>query len=209
MIREQRALAAIVAIVVASLVTATLYASPGPATSSTTSTTTTSFTTTTTSSITTTTTSSITTTTSVVSTTTASSFSFSPSGPLQVISVSAQTTKDSVTGKVYLTLLVAYKNIGSDAVYMTRGCGSSLSANISSTSIIAENQGVRCLCAEYIAAMNPGDSGNALTPGCWSGVVYQVVLPGTISVEMALSYWLGQNEQNPGKTTIQASFTLA
>jgi hypothetical protein len=122
--------------------------------------------------------------------------------------VSAATTKDSATGKEYLTLSVAYKNVGSDAVYMTRGCGSSLSANISSSSIIAENQGVRCLCAEYIAPLNPGDSGSALTPGCWSGVTYQVLHPGTVSLEMALSYWSGQNEQNPGKTTIQASFML-
>ena len=79
---------------------------------------------------------------------------------------------------------------------------------MSSPSIIAENQGVRCLCAEYIAPLNPGDSGSALTPGCWSGVLYQVVHPGTISMEMTLSYWLGQNEQNQGKTSIQASFTL-
>jgi len=192
MIRDQRALAAIIAIVVASLITATLYVSPGPAGGTTTSTTTTSFTTTS----------------STISTTSASSFSFSPSAPIQVLSVSAQTTKDDATGKVYLTLSAAYKNIGSEAVYVTRGCGSSLSATISSSSVIAENQGVRCLCAEFIAALNPGESGSALTPGCWSGVTYQVVHPGTIAVEMTLSYWNGQNQQNPGKTTIQASFTL-
>ncbi len=198
MIREQRALVAVLAVVVVSLLAATQYASPGPGAGSTT-TTTTSFTTTSTS---------FTTTSSTVSTTSASSFSFSPSAPLQVLSVSAQTTKDNGTGKVYLTLYVAYKNIGGEAVYVTRGCGSSLSATISATSVIAENSGVRCLCAEFIAALNPGDSGNALTPGCWSGVTYQVVHPGTISVEMALSYWSGQNQQNPGITTIQASFTL-
>ena len=200
MVREQRALAAIVVIVVATLTTAALYTSQGPGAGSTgttsTTSTTTSFTTTTT------------TTSSTVSTTSASTFSFTPSSPLQVLSVSAQTIKDSATGKVYLTLFVAYKNIGSDAVYVTRGCGSSLTANITTTSVIAENQGVRCLCAEYISALNPGDLGSALTPGCWSGVVYQVNHPGTISVEMTLSYWLGQNEQNPGKTSIQASFIL-
>ena len=192
MIREQRALAAIVAIVVASLVTATLYSSQGPTTGSTTSTTTTSFATTS----------------STVSTTSASSFSFSPSGPLQVMSVSAQTTKDNATGKVYLTLSVAYKNVGSEAVYLTRGCGSSLTATISSTSVIAENQGVRCLCAQFIAALNPGESGSALTPGCWSGVTYQVLHPGAISVELKLAYYSGANQQNPGSTTIEASFTL-
>src|SRR5438876_2144699 len=192
MIREQRALVAVLAVVVVSLLAATQYAPPGPAAGSTTTTTTTSFTTTS----------------STVSTTSASSFSFSPSAPLQVLSVSAQTTRDDATGKVYLTLLVAYKNIGSEAVYVTRGCGSPLSANISSTSVIAENQGVRCLCAEFIAALNPEDSGNALTPGCWSGVLYQVVHPGTISVEMKLTYWSGQNQQNPGATFIEASFTL-
>jgi len=192
MVRDQRALAAVVAIVVVSfVVAASLYASPGPAAGSTTSTTT-----------------SFTTTSSTISTTSASSYTFSPSSPLQVSSVSAQTTKDNATGKVYLTLSVTYKNVGSEAVYVTRGCGSSLSAAISSTSVIAENQGVRCLCAEFIAALNLGDSGSALTPGCWSGVTYQVVHPGTISVEMTLSYWSGQNQQNPGNTTIQASFTL-
>src|SRR2546425_10592270 len=126
MIREQRALVAVLAVVVVSLLAATQYASPGPGAGS--KTTTTSFTTTSTS---------FTTTSSTVSTTSASSFSFSPSAPLQVLSVSAQTTKDNATGKVYLTLLVAYKNIGSEAVYVTRGCGSPLSANISSTSVIA------------------------------------------------------------------------
>ncbi len=191
--------------VVVSLLAATQYASPGPAGGSTTSTTT-SFATTTTSFATTTT--SFTTTFSSVSTTSASSFSFAPSAPLQVLSVSAQTNKDYATDKVYLTFSVAYKNIGGEAVYVTRGCGSSLSANISSTSVIAENSGVRCLCAEFIAALNPGESGSALTPGCWSGVTYQVVHPGTISVEMTLSYWTGQNQQYLGKTTIQASFTL-
>ena len=192
MIREQTALVAVLAVVVVSLLAATQYASPGPAAGSTTTTTTTSFTTTS----------------STVSTTSASSFSFSPSAPLQVSSVSAQTTKDYATGKVYLTFYVAYKNMGGEAVYVTKGCGSSLSAAISSTSVIAENSGVRCLCAEFIAAMNPGDSGSALTPGCWSGVTYQVVHPGTISVEMTLSYWSGVNQQNPGTTSIEASFTL-
>src|SRR5207249_3261067 len=192
MIREQTALVAVLAVVVVSLPAATQYASPGPAAGSTTTTTTTSFTTTS----------------STVSTTSASSFSFSPSAPLQVSSVSAQTTKDYATGKVYLTLYVAYKNIGGEAVYVTKGCGSSLSATIGATSVIAENSGVRCLCAEFIAAMNPGDSGSALTPGCWSGVTYQVVHPGTISVEMTLSYWSGVNQQNPGTTSIEASFTL-
>ena len=191
MIREQTALVAVLAVVVVSLLAATQYASPGPAAGSTTTTTT-----------------SFTTTSSTVSTTSASSFSFSPSAPLQVLSVNAQTTKDNATGKVYLTLYVAYKNIGSEAVYVTRGCGSALTAAISSTSVIAEISGVRCLCAEFVAALNPGDSGSALTPGCWSGVTYQVVHPGTISVEMTLSYWSGQNQQNPGNTTIQASFTL-
>src|SRR5712691_6163182 len=198
MIREQTALVAVLAVVVVSLLAATQYASPGPGAGSTT-TTTTSLTTTSTS---------FTTTSSTVSTTSASSFSFSPSAPLQVLSVSAQTTKDNATGKVYLTLSVAYKNIGSAAVYVTRGCGSSLSATISSASVIAENQGVRCLCAEFIAAVNPGDSGSALTPGCWSGVTYQVLHPGTISVEVKLAYYSGQNQQNPGATTIEASFAL-
>ena len=191
MIREQTALVAVLAVVVVSLLAATQYASPGPAAGSTTTATT-----------------SFTTTSSTVSTTSASSFSFSPSAPLQVLSVNAQTTKDNATGKVYLTLYVAYKNIGSEAVYVTRGCGSALTAAISSTSVIAEISGVRCLCAEFMAALNPGDSGSALTPGCWSGVTYQVLHPGTISVEMTLSYWSGQNQQNSGKTTIQASFTL-
>ena len=182
-------------IVVATLVTATLYTSPGPTAGSTSTTSTTS-----------TTTSSATS--SIVSTTSASTFSFTPSSPLQVLSVSAQTTKDNATGKEYLTLYVAYKNIGGEAVYVARGCGSALTAAISSTSVVAENPGVRCLCAEFMAALNPGDSGSALTPGCWSGVTYQVLHPGTISVEMTLSYWSGQNQQNSGKTTIQASFTL-
>ena len=190
MIRDQRALVAVLAVVVVSLLAATQYASPGPGASSTTTTTT------------------FTTTSSTVSTTSASSFSFSPSLPLHLLSVSARTTKDNATGKVYLTLSVTYKNVGSEAVYVTRGCGSSLSAAISSTSVIAENPGVRCLCAEFMAALNPGDSGSALTPGCWSGVTYQVVHPGTISVEMTLSYWSGVNQQNPGTTSIEASFTL-
>ena len=191
MIREQTALVAVLAVVVVSLLAATQYASPGPAAGSTTTATT-----------------SFTTTSSTVSMTSASSFSFSPSAPLQVLSVNAQTTKDNATGKVYLTLYVAYKNIDGEAVYVARGCGSALTAAISSTSVVAENPGVRCLCAEFMAALNPGDSGSALTPGCWSGVTYQVLHPGTISVEMTLSYWSGQNQQNSGKTTIQASFTL-
>src|SRR3989442_4442774 len=191
MIREQTALVAVLPVVVVSLLAATQYASPGPAAGSTTTTTT-----------------SFTTTSSTVSTTSASSFSFSPSAPLQVLSVNAQTTKDNATGKVYLTLYVAYKNIGSEALYVTRGCGTALTAAISSTSVTAEISGVRCLCAEFFYALNPGDSGSALTPGCWSGVTYQVVHPGTISVEMTLSYWSGVNQQNPGTTSIEASFTL-
>src|SRR5438445_6053675 len=155
MIREQRALVAVLAVVVVSLLAATQYASPGPGAGSTT-TTTTSLTTTSTS---------FTTTSSTVSTTSASSFSFSPSAPLQVLSVNAQTTKDNATGKVYLTLYVAYKNIGSEAVYVTRGCGSALTAAISSTSVIAEISGVRCLFAEFVAALNLGDSMIALTLG--------------------------------------------
>src|SRR3989442_3693231 len=140
MIREQTALVAVLPVVVVSLLAATQYASPGPAAGSTTTMST-----------------SFTTTSSNVSTTSASSFSFSPSVPLQVLSVSAQTTKDTGAGKVYLTLYVAYKNIGGEAVYVTRGCGSSLSATIISTSVIAGNPGVRCLSAEAIAARKPGD----------------------------------------------------
>ncbi len=196
MVREEWALATIAVVVFASIATA-FFVAPLPGVSSTTSTTTTSTTTTTSSTASTT-----------ISTTTASSFTFSPQEPLQVISVGAQTLRDSTSGKVYLTLSVLFKNAGSSAVYVTKGCGSSLSANVTSSSVISEISGPRCLCAEYISPLNPGDSLSALTPGCWSGVTYEVVHPGTILVEMTLTYYGGQNFQNQGKTTIEATFTL-
>ncbi len=141
---------------------------------------------------------------SASSTASATSFSYSPHDPIQVLSVAAQTARENTTGKVHLTLQVLFKNAGGAQFYVIKGCGSSLSATIESTSVITENTGPRCLCAEFIVPLSPADSTSASTPGCWSGVSYLVVHPGTISVNLTLSYWGGENLQSPGSTSIHA-----
>ncbi len=198
MTRAGEVFAAAAAVTLVSLVAVVLYASSSFAPGTTTTATTTSSSTAI----------------STSSTALATSFSYSPNGcglgscPIQVLSVAAKTTRDNTTGKVYLTLQVAFKNAGGAQVYIIKGCGSSLSATIAPTPVITESTGPRCLCAELIAPLSPGDSTSATTPGCWSGVSYLVVHPGTISANLTLSYWGGENLQNPGSTSISATITV-
>jgi len=149
------------------------------------------------------------TTTTRVPGTSSTSFSYSPAEPLRVLSVTPQSSRDNATGKSFLYFYVTFQNIADSPVYLAGGCGSSLSATIKPSPLISESYGPKCLCAEYITSLNPGESRTASTPGCWSGIMYEIVHAGSIPVSLTLSYWSGVNLQNPGSTVIEANITLA
>ena len=108
-----------------------------------------------------------------------------------------------------MSIDVAYQNVGASDIYTVQGCGSSLTASIPSGSdVIQETPTVRCLCDEAPAPVAPGDYRTATTPGCWSGYQFDLVHPGTVQVQLTLSWGYDQGFQQRGTTNITATFTF-
>jgi hypothetical protein len=150
-------------------------------------------------------------TTSSVSTSgTQGSFSFSPDKPVKIVSVKATTSQGS-GGVKLVTFSVMFQNVGSSPVYVIGGCGSGLYATLPANSPVIQkvSGGPVCMCAEYIAPINPGQNHTSVTTGCWSGYYYKLVQPGTVAVNFTLNWGMdGQNYQQSNSTSISATFTF-
>jgi hypothetical protein len=107
---------------------------------------------------------------------------------------------------------LGYTNVGSGAIYVVKGCGSSLNSTITSGGGVVETVrgGVRCLCAEASSAVEPGQSQTAVDPGCWSGYYYRVVHSGSFSIALTLG-WSGNTTlgSESGNVTVAANFAVS
>lgn len=136
----------------------------------------------------------------------AASFTYSPSSPVRI---------DSVTDSLYsgskgevVTFRVNYTNVGSGDIYYVNGCGSSLVADVPSSSAVLQkvSGGPVCLCDEVLTPLAPGKGASATTPGCWSGYSFVLVGHGAVQVELTISW--GQAQSGSGSTTIDATFAF-
>ena len=137
------------------------------------------------------------------------SFTYSPSSPIRVQSVEAEVYDQGAQGQL-VTFAVTYENTGSSDVYYVAGCGSSLVASVSAGSGVIQKSstGPVCLCAEATMALPSGGNRTATTPGCWSGYHFVLLGPGTVQVQLTLSW--GPTQASPGNdtTTVNAQFTF-
>ena len=133
---------------------------------------------------------------------------------------SSQVRIDYVSASVYidqiglrtLRMEVGFTNIGNAAIFVPAGCGSSLNSTITSgSSVVTPVQGVpRCLCAEAMSAVSPGQSRSEVDPGCWSGYYYRVVASGTFSAKLTLNWYPDSQFNGPrGSVIINATFVIA
>ena len=116
----------------------------------------------------------------------------------------------SQPGDESVSFWVKYENIGTSDIYIVEGGGSGLSANITSgTSLIQEYGGARCDIIVVVGPLSPGANQTAFTPGCWSGVRFELLEPGTVGVRLTLSWSTSVSQGEEGSITINAEFALS
>jgi hypothetical protein len=138
-----------------------------------------------------------------------SSFTYSPQSPAEVQSVQAIVDKDQ-NGDSFVYFSVVFMNNGNAPVYVTGGCGGTLSATIVSPMAKQIRGGPLCECMEFIGSVNPGQNHTAITPGCWSGYRYELTGSGTMQVILTLDYYSSstQSSGTSDSTTIEATFNF-
>jgi hypothetical protein len=155
----------------------------------------------TTSLTTTTSTSSTSSSTSTQSLSTGAAFTYTPSSQVKVLSVSAMVSGSSIIG-----FSAQFQNIGTDSINVLTGGGSSLDSSITTGAAnVMVVTGPRCEIAEALSPVSPGGEWTAITPGCWSGYHYELLTPGTIGVQLTLT-WSGGTG---GSLQIYAEFSLS
>jgi len=124
--------------------------------------------------------------TSTQSLATGGSFTYTASSQVKVLSVSATVSGDSIIG-----FSAQFQNIGSATINVVTGGESSLNSTITTGATnVKVVTGPRCEIAEAMSPVSPGGEWTATTPGCWSGYHYELLGPGTIGVELTLT-WSG------------------
>lgn len=137
--------------------------------------------------------------------TAATSVSFSPDLPIRIDNVTAVMYQATYGTRV--TFQVQWTNLGGDAVYVAGGCGSGLSTSAPSKGVLQQVVNpVRCMCVQYLAPVEPGQSHTSLGPGCWSSYAYQLVGHGSVDISMTLTWMVGNQPSN--STAITAQFRL-
>lgn len=137
-------------------------------------------------------------------------YTYTSSSQVKILSVAAQVSGSQGSTQV-LVFKVQFENIGSGKIYVQGGGGSSLTASITSgEAVLKQVNGPRCEMVTALVPLNPGENWTSVTPGCWSGYYYQLLGPGTIQVELTLSWYSGEGPGgNAGSTVITAQFTLS
>lgn len=137
-------------------------------------------------------------------------FTYSPSSPIKVDSVTA-TIDQGQNGTQGVVFQVVYTNVGEFPVYVLGGCGSGLSASIAGSQTVLRRVtgGPLCDCAAIVLTLQTGDNHTATNPGCWSGYDYQLIGHGTVTMNMTLD-WSTEEQglESSNFTTIQAQFTF-
>ena len=137
------------------------------------------------------------------------SYSYTASSQVRILSVEA-TVSGSQQGESAVSFWVRYENIGNSDIYVVEGDGSGLNATITSgASLIKEFAGARCMIVVVVGPLSPGSNQTAFTPGCWSGYQFELLEPGTIGVQLTLSWSTSLSQGEKGAITINAEFALS
>jgi hypothetical protein len=152
----------------------------------------------------------ITSTTTSSQTTPGGSYTYSPSSPVKILSVQAFANQEAGSKNRTLSFSVEFQNVGSSTIYVVSGGGSSLSATILSGPAHSQIAlGPKCEIVSAEIAVRTGQNFTSVTPGCWSGYTYQLSQPGTIEVELSLSWSTSVTTgASGGVTDIMAEFTF-
>lgn len=137
------------------------------------------------------------------------SFTYSPANSdVRILSVQAFASQDGTGGQTTLSFSVQFENIGTQTIYVTRaGVGSGLTATILSGDVRTQAT-VMCMIAEAPTPISPGSNNTVETPTCSTGHDYILLQPGTVEVELTLSWSTGDSTQSPSTVTITADFYL-
>jgi len=143
-------------------------------------------------------------------TATNSSFTFAPSSPVRIDSVTATTAVQS-NGSVFVTFQVLFENDGGAPIYVLGGCGGGLSSSISGSSSVLSRVpgGQLCDCAAIVVTLDQGQNHTSTNPGCWDGYNYELVGHGPVTMNMTLQWSSSEKDLlGTNSTSIQAEFTL-
>jgi hypothetical protein len=131
-------------------------------------------------------------------------FSYTPSSQVKVVSIDASVF--SSQGSQLVVFSGEFENTGSGTIQVIGGGGSSLNVTtLGGSSILSQVSSPKCDIAAAMGSISPGQEWTATTPGCWSGFHYLLLGPGTIEVQLSLS-WGGTS--GPGTLVVSAEFTL-
>jgi hypothetical protein len=136
-------------------------------------------------------------------------FTYSSSSQVKILSVSALISQMQ-SGARAIGFSVQFENVASAPIYVLSGGGSSLSVtSLTGTPVTSQPLKFRCEVPVAMTAVNPGGNHTSSTPGCWSGYTYLLSQPGTIEVQLILT-WSNASSQGgqQGSIEITAEFTL-
>ena len=150
---------------------------------------------------------STTTITQTVSTTTGS-FTYSPTSPVKIDSVTAIVSTGQ-NGTRYVNFEVLFENVGATPIFVAGGCGSGLTSSVANSTVIQKGRGgPLCACAEFIMSLGHGQNHTSADPGCWSGYRFQLLKPGSITANLTLT-WTASGQNSQSQTSISAKLDLA
>jgi hypothetical protein len=143
---------------------------------------------------------------------TTGSFTYKPTGQVQVDSVQA-TGSRARDGRLNVTFVVIFENIGSAPINTIGGSDGELSSLVAtnSSSVLQKVASQSCSGMYFIVTLNPGQSYTLYTPDCYTGFNYQLIHPGSVDVRLGFNWTTNLRENPPfsNSTTISARFTLA
>ena len=155
-----------------------------------------------------------TTTTSVMTTastmTSGDNFTYMPTNStVEILSVAAYVNPNG-SGNESLSFGVNFQNVGSQTIYVIRGgVGAGFNATIVSGS--AETREINtamCMIAEAPSPVAPGNASSVMTPGCWSGCEFVLLHPGTIDVQLILTWSVSTLAGQTSSVVIMAEFAV-
>lgn len=147
------------------------------------------------------------------SNTTCASFTYAPTGQVQVLSVQAtqQVCENcgGVNGESYVVFTVAIENIGSSAIYIAGGTGELSSSVPANSSVLHQVTSEVCPGTFEIVAVDQGQNYRLYAPGCDFGIMYQLIQAGSVNVSFSFDWTTSANSSNfPDTTTILAASTF-
>jgi hypothetical protein len=147
---------------------------------------------------------------SIFQTTPGGQYTYSPSSEVKILSVQAFVSQAG-SGEQTLTFSVEFQNIGNSTIYVVTGGRTSLNATILSGPVRTQYaQTAKCQIVSPEIPIGRGGNFTSSTPSCSSGFIYVLLQPGTIEVELTLSWSANTSTGgvSGGVIDIMAEFTL-